>query len=97
MADQLPAQVGKERIERLIKLQEGISREVLQGMLGQEQGILVEGPSARRKSQLTGKGGRNISINFTGGDMGLVGRIVPVTITGAGSNTLRGEYREEKG
>ena len=88
--------VATERIERLIAVQEGITREVLSGLHGQRMGILVEGTSARRKSQMTGKCGRNISVNFTGGHEGLIGHIVPVNITGAGSNTLRGEYSKEE-
>ncbi len=87
--------VATLRIEKLIALQEGITREILHGMKGQTQGILVEGESARRAAQMTGKCGRNISVNFSGGDDSLIGRIVPVHITGAGSNTLRGEIGKE--
>jgi len=83
---------AKARIERLIALQEGISGEILDSLVGQRMGILVEGISARRQSQLSGKCGRSISVNFTGGDERLIGRIVPVNITDRGSNTLRGEY-----
>ena len=90
--DTVPKEAATERIERLIALQEGITRETLAGLKGERMGILVEGVSARRESQMSGKCGRNISVNFTGGDKGMIGRIVPVTITGAGSNTLRGEY-----
>ncbi|MHC1786681.1 MAG: tRNA (N6-isopentenyl adenosine(37)-C2)-methylthiotransferase MiaB [Christensenellales bacterium] len=98
-AAQLPGRiqpaVASARIERLIALQEGISARILDGLAGEEMGILVEGKSARRESELSGKCGRNISVNFTGGDEGQIGRIVPVTITGRGSNTLRGECRKE--
>jgi tRNA-2-methylthio-N6-dimethylallyladenosine synthase len=55
----------------------------------------VEGLSARRRSQLSGKCGRNISVNFTGGDECLIGQIIQVNITDRGSNTLRGEYGKE--
>ena len=96
MAGQVGQDVAAGRIQRLIGAQEAISREILAGFPGQTEGILVEGVSARRASQLTGKSGRNISVNFSGGGEDLIGRIVPVTITGAGSNTLRGEYREEQ-
>ncbi len=98
-AAQLPGRIDKqeaqERLHRLNSLQEGISAQVLDSLKGQSQGILVEGRSARRASELAGKCGRNISVNFTGGDDSLIGRIVPVTMTGRGSNTLRGEYRKE--
>ncbi|NLB39625.1 MAG: TRAM domain-containing protein, partial [Clostridiales bacterium] len=81
-------EVATERIERLIALQEGITGEVLASLAGTTQHVLVDG-TARRREPLTGKGERNISVNFPG-DPALIGRIVPVTITGAGSNTLRG-------
>ncbi len=96
MTGEVDKAVATERIERLIALQEGITQEVLASLKGHTMGILVEGVSTRRESQLTGKCGRNISVNFSGGDEGLVGRIVPVIITGAGSNTLRGEYAKEQ-
>ena len=59
-------------------------------MAGQTVQVLVEGTSRRRATQLTGKSGRNINVNFNG-DASDVGKIIPVRVTGAGSNTLRGE------
>ena len=43
---------------------------------------------------LTGKSERNINVNFNGNACD-IGKIIPVRITGAGSNTLRGEKEEE--
>ena len=85
--------VASERIERLIAAQERITGEILNGMRGKTEYVLVEGASRRRASQLTGKTGRNINVNFNGSEDD-VGRIIPVRITGAGSNTLRGEKEE---
>ena len=42
------------------------------------------------RGTLTGKSGRNINVNFNG-DAADVSKIIPVRVTGAGSNTLRGE------
>lgn len=92
MPGQIPPEVGSQRIERLIALQEGITTDVLNSLFGSTQHVLVDG-TARRREHLTGKSGRNISVNFPG-DTALIGRIVPVTITGAGSNTLRGRIQE---
>ncbi len=94
MDGHLPKEVATERIERLIALQEGITGEVLASLAGTTQHVLVDG-TARRREHLTGKGERNISVNFPG-DPALIGRIVPVTITGAGSNTLRGRIMKEE-
>lgn len=85
--------VATERIERLITAQERITGEILAGMRGQTAQVLVEGVSRRRSSQLTGKSGRNINVNFNGTESD-VGKIIPVRVTGAGSNTLRGEKEE---
>ena len=85
--------VASERIERLIAVQERITGEILNGMRGETAQVLVEGTSRRRETQLTGKSGRNINVNFCG-DTSDIGKIIPVRITGAGSNTLRGEKEE---
>ena len=96
LSGEVSKEAATERIERLIALQEGITKETLASLKGERMGILVEGVSARRESQMSGKCGRNISVNFTGGDEGMIGQIVPVKINGAGSNTLRGEYEKEQ-
>ena len=62
-------------------------------MKGQIAHVLVEGNSRRSEIQLTGKSGRNINVNFSG-DASDVGKIIPVRVTGAGSNTLRGEKED---
>ena len=90
MPGRIDPAVASERIERLIAVQERITGEILNGMEGQIAQVLVEGTSRRRETQLTGKSARNINVNFTG-DASDVGKIIPVRITGAGSNTLRGE------
>ncbi|MGI6694626.1 MAG: tRNA (N6-isopentenyl adenosine(37)-C2)-methylthiotransferase MiaB [Christensenellales bacterium] len=83
---------AKERITRLIKAQEAITREVFTSLTGATAQVLVEGPAKRGGGQMTGKTGRNIGVNFEGEDS-LTGQIIPVTITGQGSNTLKGERK----
>ena len=56
--------------------------------------MLVTGASKRDAAMLTGKGGRNISINFHGAESD-IGQIVPITITSAGKTTLRGKKEGE--
>lgn len=91
---QVDAAVAKERIDRLIRLQEKMTRENLSAMAGQVHSVLVDGLSRRDAGQWTGKSGRNISVNFEGGE-NLMGRIVPVVITDFGTNTLRGILKGE--
>ena len=94
MPGRIASGVASERIERLIALQEKITGEVLASMRGETVQALVEGVSRRRENQLTGKTGRNINVNFNGAPDD-IGKMVRVRITGAGSNTLRGEKVEE--
>ena len=94
MPGRIAPDVASARIERLIALQEKITGEVLASMRGEIVQALVEGVSRRRENQLTGKTGRNINVNFNGAPDD-IGKMVRVRITGAGSNTLRGEKVEE--
>ncbi len=93
MPGRIDPAVASERIERLIAAQERITGEVLASMKGQTVRVLVEGASRRRAAQLTGKSGRNINVNFDGSKDD-AGTFVNVRITGAGSNTLRGEKED---
>ena len=88
-------EVARERILRLIALQEGITREVLRGLVGQTASVLAEGLSKRDPGQLTGKTGRGIACNFSA-DPGRIGQIVPALITGQGSKTLKARQIEKE-
>jgi tRNA-2-methylthio-N6-dimethylallyladenosine synthase len=94
-AEKLPGRIDKEvaseRIQKLIDLQEKITQERLQSLVGSVQDVLVDGPSARGKA-LTGKSGRNISVNFAG-DKTFVGTVQEIEITATASNTLRGKMK----
>lgn len=96
VAEHLPGRIAPQtatgRIERLIAEQEKITGEIFQSLVGSTHEVLVDGQARRSTRQMTGKAGRSISVNFEG-DMGLKGRIVPVTITGFGSNTLKGTLK----
>ena len=92
-AERLPGRidpkVASERIERLIARQESMTADIFKSLVGSTQQVLVEGRARRSARQMTGKSGRNISVNFEG-DTSLEGSIVPVIINGFGSNTLKG-------
>ncbi len=59
MADDVPEEVKSERLQRIIKLQEKISWEVNQQMVGKKVEVLVEGPSKRQTSQGRSNYGRS--------------------------------------
>jgi tRNA-2-methylthio-N6-dimethylallyladenosine synthase len=89
MPAQIDPAVAKDRIERLIAVQDQITKDILKCMIGQSVSVLAEGYSKRSPSQLTGKCERNISVNFDGSAED-IGTILPLRVTGAGSSTLHG-------
>ncbi len=86
---QIDETTKKDRIHRLIAIQERASAKVFQSIIGSVQQVLVDGFSSRDDSQLTGKSSRWLTVNFTG-DAKLIGSIVNVKITDVGRNTLKG-------
>ncbi len=90
MPGRVPPETCTERIERLISAVEASSARVREGMLGRVEQALVESVSRRDPGKVQGKGGRGLTITFPGKPE-LIGRVVPVRVTGAAANTLRGE------
>ena len=92
--DDVPLEVKKDRLKRLIDLQEAISLENNLAMKGQTCDILVEG-SARRTGTHEGKQmmGRTTGDKCVvyDGPLNDAGHLVKVTITDAASHTLFGE------
>ena len=93
MPGRIDPALATERIERLIALQEEMTQKRFAEMIGKRESVLVAGLSRRSENQLTGKCSRNISVNFPG-DPALIGKILPVRITGAGKTTLKGQIIE---
>ena len=59
------------------------------------QRLLVEGPSRKDATELTGRTECNRSVNFKGSAR-LVGQMVDVTITDVNTHSLRGEVRQRE-
>jgi len=77
---------------RLERLQTHINRHsaaISESMVGSVQSVLVEGPSRKDASELTGKTENMRSVNFPG-QRGMIGKFVDVLITEARTNSLRG-------
>jgi len=81
--------VAGARINRLVELVQRRARERAQRFVGQTLDVLVEGTSRTDPSRLRGRTPHNKVINFDG--LAPAGAIVPVTVTGASSQTLTGE------
>lgn len=93
MPGQIPADESTRRIEKLIAQVEASTAKVNQSMIGQREMVLVEGLSKRDATKVSGKGTRNITVTLDG-TTDDIGKIIPVTITSAAVNTLRGERTE---
>jgi tRNA-2-methylthio-N6-dimethylallyladenosine synthase len=88
MAEQVPEDVKRNRIERLVDVVQRIARERNEERVGGSEEVLVEGPSRTDPQLLRGRTRRNITVNFHG--EARAGDLVPVRIEGATSTTLRG-------
>jgi tRNA-2-methylthio-N6-dimethylallyladenosine synthase len=86
---QVPEDVKRERIERLVDVVQRVAHERNRGRVGLVEQVLVEGPSRTDPSLLRGRTRRNTTVNFAGSAS--PGDLVDVAITGATSTTLRGE------
>ncbi|MEA2171620.1 MAG: tRNA-2-methylthio-N6-dimethylallyladenosine synthase [Solirubrobacteraceae bacterium] len=85
----LPHEVSVERMERLVEVVQRRARERAQRFVGRTLDVLVEGTSRTDPSRLRGRARHNKVVNFAG--IASPGDVVPVTITGATSQTLTGE------
>ena len=90
MPNQVDEETAKRRIHELIAVQEQITAETYAAQVGHVETVLCEGVSARSERQITGRTQRGITVNFDG-SADMVGSAVPVMITGAGHNTLKGK------
>jgi tRNA-2-methylthio-N6-dimethylallyladenosine synthase len=88
MPDQVPEEVKRERIERLIDLVQRVARERNELRVGGIEEVLVEGPSRNDPTLLRGRTRRNTTVNF--GGSARPGELVDVRIVAATSTTLRG-------
>jgi tRNA-2-methylthio-N6-dimethylallyladenosine synthase len=88
MPDQVPEELKRERMERLVVVVQRGAAVRNEGRVGLVEEVLVEGPSRTDAALLRGRTRRNTTVNFTG--TAAPGDMVPVTIEGATSTTLKG-------
>jgi tRNA-2-methylthio-N6-dimethylallyladenosine synthase len=88
MPDQVPEEMKRERIERLIEVVQRVADSRNRDRIGRVEEVLVEGPSRTDASLLRGRTRRNTTVNFRGAAE--PGELVLVEIDGATSTTLRG-------
>jgi len=90
MKDQVPEEVKKERLNRLMELQDRISKEINEELRGREVEVLVEGTSQKEGRFLTGRTRTNKLVLFPGAEE-LMGQLVTVRITRPQTWNLYGE------
>lgn len=89
LPDPIPMDVKKARLARLQQRINEFAAEYSRAMVDTVQRVLVEGPSKKNPSELTGRTSNNKSVNFQGPAQ-LAGQFADVMITEALSNSLRG-------
>jgi tRNA-2-methylthio-N6-dimethylallyladenosine synthase len=89
MADQVPEDVKRARIERLIDVVQRTAARRNAERIGRVEEVLVEGQSRNDASLLRGRTRRNTTVNFDG--PATAGELAQVRIVAATSTTLRGE------
>jgi len=88
LPDQIPYELKRERLERLVEVVQRIAAERNAERVGRVEEVLVEGPSRTDPSRLRGRTRRNTTVNFSGAAS--AGELVSVEIDGATSTTLSG-------
>ena len=87
--DRVPEEVKKERFDRLLALQNAVSRQINDPLLGAELEVLVEGVSRNNIHTFSGRTRTNKIVNFNG-NSGLIGRLVRVRIEKVQTWSLEG-------
>jgi tRNA-2-methylthio-N6-dimethylallyladenosine synthase len=87
-ADQVPDDVKRERIERLVEVVQRLAAERNAERVGLVEEVLVEGPSRTDPHLLRGRTRRNTTANFAGDAE--AGELVEVLVESATSQTLHG-------
>jgi len=91
MADNIPMEVKKERLQRLNALVNESSRKAMEKFDGQVLEVLVEGESKRNDEVLAGYTRKNKLVNFKAPES-VIGKLVHVKITAAKTWSLDGEF-----
>lgn len=89
MEGALPQETRFERLNRINKLQDGITLSINQGLIGRRYTVLVDGPAPRGEGLLQGRTPTDKVVLFSG-EESLLGRCVDVEILQAESWCLKG-------
>ncbi len=90
LGDTVPHHAKLERLDRVIRVQQELTRRSRESQLGRDVTVLAEAVSKKRPDELLGRTERSEMVVFPGSP-DQVGTFVSVTIAGVSGNTLRGE------
>ena len=96
LPDDVPEEEKTRRIVALQTLQRETQEQLYRERVGGVEEVLVDSTSRRRAWELSGRTSGNTVVNFPG-EADWVGRVVPVRITAANPNSLKGEIDEQVG
>ena len=91
--EQIPENIRKERLQRVIDLQMIHTDEQMKKRVGQTAKVLVEGISRDNKNELLGKTAQDEKVSFPA-DKSLIGTFIYVKITALNGHTFKGEIIE---
>ena len=95
MDGQVPEKLKKERLHRLMEVQNQISLEINAGLLGQCLEVLVEGPSRTDARVWTGRTRTNKIVLWDHCGAEAAGDLVSIKITHPQTCVLKGEIQKE--
>lgn len=93
MDNQVPEEIKHRRLNQLMELQNRISLEINERLVGTLQEVMVEGPSVKNPSVWTGRARTNKICLWTHGTE-RPGQLVNVKVTQAQTWLLRGKYHD---
>ena len=91
--DDIPNEIKKDRLTRVQSLQREISLSKNRQKIGNVEEILVDGRSKLKNGQIMGRTDTNRIVNVEGPET-MIGKFVPVRITGATATSLLGQLLE---
>jgi tRNA-2-methylthio-N6-dimethylallyladenosine synthase len=94
MPDDVDEQEKTRRIVELQALQKKIQGEIFAAAIGRIEPVLIDSRSRRRDWELSGRTSGNTVVNLSG-DPAWMGQTLPVRITGANPNSLRGSIESD--
>jgi tRNA-2-methylthio-N6-dimethylallyladenosine synthase len=88
LSGRIPEDVKRSRLNRVIELQKGVTRDLLRRRIGSAERILVEGISRKNADELIGRTERD-EMAVAPGDPALIGSFATVTFSSLRGNTFR--------